>query len=76
MARTRGGNRDGVVDLLVEFGPALHPAATALDVFVTGPCHQVRATVPLRWAGGATPGGQPGVPGGVPYSPPATGPGE
>ena len=56
--------------------PPLHPAATALDVFVTGPCHQVRATVPLRWAGGATPGGRPGVPGGVPYSPPATGPGE
>jgi hypothetical protein len=56
--------------------PPLHPAATALDVFVTGPHHQVRATVPLRWAGGATRGGQPGVPGGLPNSPPATGPGQ
>ncbi|HEX9359283.1 MAG TPA: hypothetical protein VF933_36415, partial [Streptosporangiaceae bacterium] len=56
--------------------PPLHPAATALDVFVTGPRHRVRATVPLRWAGGAAPGGQPGGPGGLPHPPPAAGPGQ
>lgn len=30
--------------------PLLHPAATALEVIVTGPARQVRATVPLAWA--------------------------
>ena len=39
--------------------PPLHPAATALDVFVTGPHHQVQATVPLRWAGGGSPPASP-----------------
>ena len=29
--------------------PPLHPAATALDVIVTGPASRVRATVPLGW---------------------------
>ena len=42
--------------------PPLHPAATALDVFVTGPRHQVQATVPLRWARGAIPAASPGRP--------------
>jgi hypothetical protein len=36
--------------------PPLHPAATALDVIVTGPASQIRATVPLHWA--ATGAGQ------------------
>jgi hypothetical protein len=36
--------------------PPLHPAATALDVIVTGPASQIRATVPLAWA--ATGAGQ------------------
>ncbi len=30
--------------------PPLHPAATALEVIVTGPSRQVRVTVPLGWA--------------------------
>ena len=49
--------------------PPLHPAATALDVFVTGPRQQVRATVPLRWARGA-------IPAGLPHPPPVTGAGQ
>ncbi len=53
--------------------PPLHPAATALDVFVTGPRHQIQATVPLRWARGEIPAGQRGAPGGLPH-PPLTGP--
>ena len=50
--------------------PPLHPAATALDVIVTGPRSRVSATVPLRWASG----GGPGAPGGTPGPPTATGP--
>ena len=56
--------------------PPLHPAATALDVFVTGLHHQVQATVPLRWARDGIPGGQPGAPGSFPHPPPVTGPGQ
>jgi hypothetical protein len=56
--------------------PPLHPAATALDVIVTGPDTQVRATVPLGWgAGGPPASGRPGAPGDLPGLPPATGPG-
>lgn len=49
VARTSGGNRDGVVDLLVEFGPALHPDARSLDLIVRGPSAQAAVTLPLRW---------------------------
>ena len=51
VARTRGGNRDGVVDLLVEFAPALHPDARSLELIVRGPASQARVTLPLRWVG-------------------------
>jgi hypothetical protein len=45
--------------------PPLHPAATSLDVIVTGPTSRVCATVPLGWApAGPEPGGRPGAPGG------------
>jgi hypothetical protein len=50
--------------------PPLHPAATALEVIVTGPQSRVRATVPLRWASGD----RPGASGDPPGAPPATGP--
>jgi hypothetical protein len=54
--------------------PPLHPAARALDVIVTGPSTQARATVPLNWVAdprdsrppGPEPGGTstpPGAPG-------------
>jgi hypothetical protein len=49
VARTSGGNRGGVVDLLVEFGPALHPDARSLDLIVRGPSGQAAVTLPLRW---------------------------
>ncbi len=56
--------------------PPLHPAATALDVIVTGPDGQVRATVPLGWAAAGRPtSGRAGAPDGPPGLPPATGPG-
>jgi hypothetical protein len=44
-----GGNRGGVVDLQVEFGPALHPGARSLDLIVRGPSAQAAVTLPLRW---------------------------
>jgi hypothetical protein len=45
--------------------PPLHPAATSLDVIVTGPTGRVCATVPLGWApAGPEHGGRPGAPGG------------
>jgi hypothetical protein len=37
-----------VVDLLVEFGPALHPDARSLDLIVRGPSGQAAVTLPLR----------------------------
>ena len=49
VARTRGGTRGGVVDLLVEFGPALHPDARSLELIVRGPASQALVTLPLRW---------------------------
>jgi hypothetical protein len=39
----------GQVDLLVEFGPALHPQARSLDLLVRGPSGRAAVTVPLRW---------------------------
>jgi hypothetical protein len=56
--------------------PPLHPAATALDVIVTGPDRQIRATVPL---GGAADGSWPGWPPRAPVPPglpPAPDPGQ
>ena len=49
VARTRGGTRGGVVDLLVEFGPALHPDTRSLELIVRGPASQALVTLPLRW---------------------------
>ncbi len=49
VARTRGGNRGGVVDLLVEFGPALHPDTSSLELIVRGRASQALVTLPLRW---------------------------
>ena len=56
--------------------PPLHPAATALDVIVTGPDRQIRATVPLgRAADGPRPGWPPQAP--IPPGlPPAPDPGQ
>jgi hypothetical protein len=34
----------------LELTPPLDPAATALDIMVTGQSSRVRATVPLDWA--------------------------
>ena len=39
----------GQVDLFVEFGPALHPDARSLQLFVRGPTAQVAVSLPLRW---------------------------
>ena len=50
LARERGAHYGGgQVDLLVEFGPALHPDARALEIIVRGPSSQAAVTVPLRW---------------------------
>ncbi len=49
VAQTRSGNRGGVVDLLVDFGPALHPGTRALELIVRGPATQAAVTLPLRW---------------------------
>ena len=50
LAREYGAHHGGgQVDLLVEFGPALHPGARALDIIVRGPSGQAAVTVPLRW---------------------------
>ena len=37
------------MDLLVEFGPALHPDARSLEIIVRGPSSQAAVTLPLRW---------------------------
>ena len=50
LARERGAHYGGgQVDLLVEFGPALHPDARALEIIVRGPSSHAVVTVPLRW---------------------------
>ena len=49
VGRACGGNRGGVVDLLVEFGPALHPGARSLELIVRGPASQATVTLPLPW---------------------------
>jgi hypothetical protein len=50
LAREHGAHYGGgQVDLLVEFGPALHPGARALEIIVRGPSDQAAVTVPLRW---------------------------
>jgi hypothetical protein len=50
LARERGAQYGGgQVDLLVEFGPALHPGTRALEIIVRGSSGQAAVTVPLRW---------------------------
>ncbi len=39
------------MDLLVEFGPALHPDTRSLELIVRGPASQALVTLPLRWLG-------------------------
>ncbi len=52
VARPHSGTHGrGGADLLVEFGPALHPDAKSLEVIVRGPVSQAAVTVPLRWLG-------------------------
>lgn len=41
----------GQMDLFVEFGPALHPDARSLELFVRGPAGQAAVTLPLHWLG-------------------------
>lgn len=60
----------------------LHPAATPLEVIVTGPQSRGRATVPPHWVPGAplscgqSNGSLPGTPGDPSEPPPVTGPAE
>jgi hypothetical protein len=54
MSRGSAAQTGGMIKMYLT--PPLHPAATALDVIVTGPASQIRATVPLAWA--ATGAGQ------------------
>jgi hypothetical protein len=50
LARERGAHYGGgQVDLLVEFGPALHPDARSLELIVRGPASRGAMTLPLRW---------------------------
>ncbi len=50
LAREHGAHYGGgQVDLLVEFGPALHPDARSLELIVRGPASQAAVTLPLRW---------------------------
>lgn len=50
LAREHGAHfGGGQVDLLVEFGPALHPDARSLELMVRGPASQASVTLPLRW---------------------------
>ncbi len=50
VARPQGWNHGrGRADLLLEFGPALHPEARSLEVIVRGPASQASVTVPVRW---------------------------
>ena len=44
-----GDAGDGVTHIQAHLTPALHPAATSLDVIITGVSSRVRATVPLHW---------------------------
>jgi hypothetical protein len=44
-----GDRGDGVAQIQAHLTPPLHPAATSLEVIITGISSQVRATVPLRW---------------------------
>ena len=58
MSRGPAGQTGGMIKMYL--APPLHPAATALDVIVTGPDRQICATVPLgRPAGGPRPSGPP-----------------
>ena len=51
VGRPPGGNHGyGRADLLIEFGPALHPDASSLEVIVRGPASQAAMALRLRWA--------------------------
>jgi hypothetical protein len=50
-----GDRSDGVVQIQAHLTPPLHPAATSLELIVTGISSQVRATVPLCWQAAALP---------------------
>ncbi|HEY5352283.1 MAG TPA: hypothetical protein VIK57_07490 [Streptosporangiaceae bacterium] len=70
MSRGPAAQTRGMIKMYLT--PPLHPAATALDVIVTGPDRQIRATVPLgRAADGSWPGWPPRapVPPGLPTAP-------
>ncbi len=44
-----GDGDDGTTQIQAHLTPPLHPAATSLEVIITGVSSRVRATVPLRW---------------------------
>jgi hypothetical protein len=44
------GSRQGMIQM--QLTPPLHPAASSLEVIVTGTSREVRATVPLDWMSG------------------------
>jgi hypothetical protein len=47
-----GSYSDGEADLELQFTPALHPEARALDIILTGTTTQVTVSVPLDWQEG------------------------
>jgi hypothetical protein len=49
LAGPAGSGGNGHVDLYLTLVPPLHPAATSLEVTVTGRSHQAGTTVPLDW---------------------------
>jgi hypothetical protein len=44
-----GDGSDGVTQIQAQLTPPLHPAATSLEVIITGTSSRVRAIVPLHW---------------------------
>jgi len=44
-----GDGGDGTTQIQAHLTPPLHPAATSLEVIITGVSSRVRATVPLHW---------------------------
>lgn len=47
--RTRSGFSNGDADMDITFVPPLHPAATSLEIILTGQSAQVTVTVPVDW---------------------------
>jgi hypothetical protein len=58
-AGSESSQSDDQTDLAIELVPPLHPAATSVDIIVTGTSERVTVTVPLTWlaASGLAPGG-------------------